>query len=92
MAIVLQAEGVATEPCRYSPLGLTLQELNQSPFTLPSYQRGLWLFQDEAAQLVTLLLQPEPGQQILEIGAGRGGKTTHLAQMLGRPGRYRGRG
>ena len=79
---VLQAEGVATEPCRYSPLGLTLHGINQPPFTLPSYQRGLWLFQDEAAQLVTLLLQPEPGQQILEIGAGRGGKTTHLAQIL----------
>ncbi len=79
---VLQAEGVATEPCRYSPLGLTLHGINQPPFTLPSYQRGFWLFQDEAAQLVTMLLQPEPGQQILEIGAGRGGKTTHLAQVL----------
>jgi 16S rRNA (cytosine967-C5)-methyltransferase len=82
LAIVLEAEGVVTEPCRYSPFGLNLQELQQSPFSLPSYQKGLWLFQDEAAQLVTMLLQPEPGQLILEIGAGRGGKTTHLAQLL----------
>ncbi len=59
----------------------------QPPFNLPSYQRGLWLFQDEAAQLATLLLQPRPGQQILEIGAGRGGKTTHLAQLLHGQGR-----
>jgi 16S rRNA (cytosine967-C5)-methyltransferase len=79
---VLQAEGVTAEPCRHSPLGLTLHGLSQSPFSLPSYQKGLWLFQDEAAQLVTLLLQPEPGQQILELGAGRGGKTTHLAQLV----------
>ena len=50
--------------------------------TLPSYQRGLWLFQDEAAQLVTMIMQLEPGQHILEIGAGRGGKTTHLAQIM----------
>jgi 16S rRNA (cytosine967-C5)-methyltransferase len=82
LAIVLEAEGVVTEPCRYSPFGLNLRELQQSPFSLPSYQKGLWLFQDEAAQLVTMLLQPEPGQLILEIGAGRGGKTTHLAQLL----------
>ena len=82
LAKVLEAEGVLTEPCRYSPFGLNLQELQQSPFSLPSYQKGLWLFQDEAAQLVTMLLQPEPGQLILEIGAGRGGKTTHLAQLL----------
>ena len=79
---VLQAEGVAAEPCRYSPYGLILQGIQQPPLALPSYQRGLWIFQDEAAQLVTMLAQPEPGQQILEIGAGRGGKTTHLAQLM----------
>lgn len=79
---VLRAEGVAAAPCRYSPAGLIIQALSQAPFSLPSYQRGLWLFQDEAAQLATLLLAPTPGQDILEIGAGRGGKTTHLAQML----------
>jgi 16S rRNA (cytosine967-C5)-methyltransferase len=79
---VLEAEGVETEPCLYSPLGLTIRTLARSPLSLPSYERGLWLFQDEAAQLATLLLQPQPGQQILEIGAGRGGKTTHLAQIL----------
>ena len=84
---VLQSEGVATDLCCYSPLGLTIRSLTQPPLSLPSYQRGLWLFQDEAAQLATLLLQPRPGQQILEIGAGRGGKTTHLAQILDGQGR-----
>jgi 16S rRNA (cytosine967-C5)-methyltransferase len=84
---VLQEEGVETEPCLYSPLGLTIRTLARPPLSLPSYQRGLWLFQDEAAQLATLLLQPQPGQQILEIGAGRGGKTTHLAQILRGQGR-----
>ncbi len=79
---VLQAEGVTAEPCRYSPFGLILQGIPQPPLSLPSYQRGLWIFQDEAAQLATMLAQPEPGQQILEIGAGRGGKTTHLAQLM----------
>jgi 16S rRNA (cytosine967-C5)-methyltransferase len=84
---VLEVEGVETESCLYSPLGLTIRTLARSPLSLPSYQRGLWLFQDEAAQLTTLLLQPRPGQQILEIGAGRGGKTTHLAQLLEGQGR-----
>jgi len=84
---ILQGEGVETEPCRYSPHGLTILGLDRSPFGLPSYQRGLWLFQDEAAQLATLLLAPETGQDMLEIGAGRGGKTTHLAQIMGGRGR-----
>ncbi len=80
---IFRTEGVATAPCRWSPLGLTILSLSGSPLSLPSYQRGLWLFQDEAAQLATLLLQARPGQKILEIGAGRGGKTSHLAQILG---------
>lgn len=80
---ILLAAGATTAPCRWSPQGLTILSLPGPPLRLPSYQRGLWLFQDEAAQLVTLLLQAGPGQQVLEIGAGRGGKTTHLAQLLG---------
>ncbi len=80
---ILSQEGVAASPCRFSPVGLTLGELPGSPFALPSYRQGLWLLQDEAAQLVTLLLSARPGEAILEIGAGRGGKTTHLAQLLG---------
>ena len=79
---ILLAEGVTTAPCRWSPLGLTILSLPGAPLRLPSYQRGLWLFQDEAAQLGTLLLQAAPRQTILEIGAGRGGKTTLVAQLL----------
>jgi len=78
----LEREGVRAVPCSYSPVGLHLREFVQAPATLPSYREGLWLFQDEAAQLTTLLLPLAPGQRLLEIGAGRGGKTTHLAARL----------
>jgi len=83
---ILAQEGVATQSCRFSPLGLTIQALKQSPMSLESYNQGLWLFQDEAAQLVTYLLQMEPGQQVLEIAAGRGGKTGQLSALLGSKG------
>ena len=78
----LAREGVAAAPCRFSPVGLRLSELTASPVELASYQEGLWLFQDEAAQLITLLLPLEKGGCWLELGAGRGGKTTHLAEKL----------
>jgi 16S rRNA (cytosine967-C5)-methyltransferase len=84
---LLAREGVKTEPCRYSPLGLRILSLKTPPLQLPSYRQGLWIFQDEAAQLASYLLRVEPGQQILEIGAGRGGKTTHLASLLAGQGR-----
>ncbi len=77
---VLAQEGVKARPCRYCPLGVEITSLDRAPLELPSYRRGWWLFQDEAAQLATALLPVNPGDRLLEIGAGRGGKTTHLAQ------------
>lgn len=82
----LAKEGVEATPCRYSPVGLRLRALNAPPPELPSYREGLWLFQDEAAQLVTYLLKGAPGLRLLEIGSGRGGKTSHLAENLGNQG------
>jgi 16S rRNA (cytosine967-C5)-methyltransferase len=83
LRIRLAGEGVQAEPCLYSPVGLRLTEIEAPPLELPSYREGLWLFQDEAAQLVTFLLPWEQGGRLLELGAGRGGKTTHLAEHLG---------
>lgn len=79
---ILAREGVAARPCRYSPVGLEMVTLTRPPLELPSYRQGRWLFQDEAAQLASLLLPLAAGDQVLEVGAGRGGKTTHLAQRL----------
>jgi 16S rRNA (cytosine967-C5)-methyltransferase len=78
----LAREGVKSRPCRFSPVGLVLTDIQRPPVSLPSYQTGLWLFQDEGAQLVTALLPPPPGRRVLEAGAGRGGKTTHLAEIM----------
>ncbi|MHB8066878.1 MAG: 16S rRNA (cytosine(967)-C(5))-methyltransferase RsmB [Desulfobaccales bacterium] len=82
----LTGEGASAAPCPFSPAGLRLTELRASPLELPSYQEGLWLFQDEAAQLVTYLSGAGPGQRVAEIGCGRGGKTTHLVEMMGNQG------
>jgi 16S rRNA (cytosine967-C5)-methyltransferase len=81
----LSREGVEARPCRFSPVGLRLTGLRAPPLELPSYQGGQWLFQDEAAQLVSMLL-PSARGRLLELGAGRGGKTTHLAELSGNAG------
>lgn len=78
----LLQEGVRAAFCRYAPAGLQFEEVDQPPAGLPSFREGLWLFQDEGAQLATFLLGAAPGQQLLEIGAGRGGKTGHLGELL----------
>jgi 16S rRNA (cytosine967-C5)-methyltransferase len=83
----LAAEGVEARPCRFSPVGLVFAAVHAAPTDLPSYRAGLWLFQDEGAQLATALLDPGSGLRLAEIGAGRGGKTTHLAEAMGNTGR-----
>jgi 16S rRNA (cytosine967-C5)-methyltransferase len=47
--------------------------------TLPGYAEGGWWVQDAAAALPAKLLQPEPGERILDLCAAPGGKTLQLA-------------
>jgi 16S rRNA (cytosine967-C5)-methyltransferase len=79
----LASEGVEARPCRFSPVGLIFETLKSSPTDLPSYREGLWIFQDEGAQLAPGLLPLGPDLRLVEIGAGRGGKTSHLAEAMG---------
>jgi 16S rRNA (cytosine967-C5)-methyltransferase len=82
----LAAEGVESRRTRFSPAGLIFESLKSSPTDLPSYREGLWTFQDEGAQLAPDLLPLGPDLRLGEIGAGRGGKTTHLAEAMGNSG------
>lgn len=65
-----------------SPEGLCFMEPGIRIDALPGYDQGLFSIQDEAAQLVTLLLDPRPGETVLDACAGRGGKTLHMAQLM----------
>ncbi len=47
------------------------------------HEEGLFTIQDESAQLVTEILDPQPGMRVLDACAAPGGKTTHLAEWMG---------
>jgi len=68
-------------PCSFSEEGTLLED---SPPTseLPFLKEGLYIIQDEASQLVTSILDPKPGERILDACAAPGGKTTHIAQKM----------
>lgn len=48
---------------------------------LPGFAEGKLTIQDEAAQLVTELLDPQPGEDLLDVCAAPGGKAIHAAQL-----------
>jgi 16S rRNA (cytosine967-C5)-methyltransferase len=82
----LANEGVEARRGRFSPAGLIFETIYAAPTDLTSYREGLWLFQDEGAQLLAGLLDLRPGLRLTEVGAGRGGKTTHLAEAMANAG------
>ncbi len=64
-----------------SPVGLVMEKCG--PISeIPQFGKGAFYVEDEAAQLVPLLLDPQPGERILDACAAPGGKTTHLAALM----------
>jgi 16S rRNA (cytosine967-C5)-methyltransferase len=73
-------------PTRLSPLGLRLDDGGQIDRD-PAYLEGLIEIQDEGSQLVAAALAARPGETVLDLCAGAGGKTLALAAAMGGKGR-----
>jgi len=77
----LCAEGYTVALTFVSPQGLILEKCG-SLQALPVLQEGWCYVEDEAAQLVPLLLGVQPGQRVLDACAAPGGKCSHLAALM----------
>jgi 16S rRNA (cytosine967-C5)-methyltransferase len=56
-------------------------------FDSESYRAGLFHAQGQASQMVARLLGPDAGALVADCAAAPGGKTTHLAELVGERGR-----
>lgn len=65
----------------YAPRGIRLSS-RFAPADLPELQQGSVELQDEASQLVSLLVGAKPGEAVLDACAGAGGKTLVLAEAM----------
>jgi len=82
LRIALEAEGVTVAETDHAPAGLNILTTPQWLRTLQAYRDGWFVVQDQAAQLISLLLSPQPGELVLDACAAPGGKTTHLAELM----------
>jgi 16S rRNA (cytosine967-C5)-methyltransferase len=74
------------EPARWSPWGLRIRMPAdaKSPAIQaePAFLKGLVEVQDEGSQVAALLSAAKPGEQVLDLCAGAGGKTLAMAAMM----------
>ena len=77
----LAAAGINTRLIAGCPQGLQVEGHSGDLRRWPGYESGHWCVQDRAAQWVSPLLQPAPGDRILDACAAPGGKSTHLAEL-----------
>lgn len=82
----LAAERVTAKPVGIVPEGIILSAPGALA-ELPSFREGLFTIQDTASMLIGHVMAPAAGETILDACAAPGGKTTHLAELMGNTGR-----
>jgi len=59
---MLEDCGCGAVPSKYSPDGIVLSDLSAPVVKMPLYEEGYIQIQDEASQLISILLDPKPGR------------------------------
>jgi len=77
---------LGAEPTRWSPIGIRirLSADAKSPaiHAEPAFLKGAVEIQDEGSQLAALFAGAKPGEQVVDLAAGAGGKTLALAAVM----------
>ncbi|MBE9548485.1 MAG: 16S rRNA (cytosine(967)-C(5))-methyltransferase RsmB [Proteobacteria bacterium] len=77
---LLQKQGITATAGSWSKAAICLQQA--CPVNhLPGFEQGTVSVQDAAAQLAAEILDPQPGERILDACAAPGSKTCHLLEL-----------
>jgi 16S rRNA (cytosine967-C5)-methyltransferase len=86
LADTLKAQGVETDAGKYSSLALTVGA-GAKILSSGAYAGGLFYVQDESSMLAVEVLDPKPGQLVVDVCSAPGGKSTYAAQLMKNEGR-----
>ncbi|HSL93344.1 MAG TPA: 16S rRNA (cytosine(967)-C(5))-methyltransferase RsmB [Bacillota bacterium] len=80
----LEHEGIATTRGLLAPETLYLDRAPD--FTGNLFKSGYFTVQGEASAYVSLMVDPQQGEMVVDLCAAPGGKSTHLAELMGNEG------
>ena len=78
---ILDKQGVAYSGSSFIDYFLRVKSLGAIA-QLNIFQNGYFSVQDESAALPVLLLDPQPGERVIDLCAAPGGKTTFIAELM----------
>jgi 16S rRNA (cytosine967-C5)-methyltransferase len=74
------------EPTRWSPIGMRIrlpaEAKSPAIHAEPAFLKGAIEIQDEGSQLAALFAGARPGEQVVDLAAGAGGKTLALSAVM----------
>lgn len=77
----LEKEGIETQRAKYIENALIIN--NPSSITkMEAFSKGLFQVQDESSMMVAKILDPKPGQLVIDVCSAPGGKATHIAELM----------
>ncbi|NMC28261.1 MAG: 16S rRNA (cytosine(967)-C(5))-methyltransferase RsmB [Syntrophomonadaceae bacterium] len=83
----LRGEGVSTDLSPQTPWSLVVTGMDASLGSLQSYREGRFYVQNEGSMLAVAILDPHPGEHLIDLCSGVGGKATFMAEMMHDQGR-----
>jgi 16S rRNA (cytosine967-C5)-methyltransferase len=78
---IFKNEGIQSEKIEQTPEALLLKD-RANVFRLQSFKEGFFEVQSDASQMVSIFLDPKPGMRVIDVCAGEGSKTLHLAALM----------
>ena len=80
---MLEDANISFEKHEFIPDMYKITQKGIDIYSLPGYKEGLFYIQDPASYLAVKLLDPKPGEKILDLCAAPGGKTLSIAHLTG---------
>lgn len=81
----LDQRGIESYPCKFCDEALHLVKPSAVK-NINEFNDGLFNVQGESSMLVAKALDPKTGENILDMCSAPGGKTTHIAELMGNEG------